>query len=165
MDVSTGLAIFQTAFQLAGLLVNERDSQKAAAIKIDLTQKIMDAQTQFVQMQSTVIEQQRTIAVLEESLRKLQSQATENERYVLAKLGASGQFFAYRLRPSSELDQPSSEVEHFVCQPCLEGGRKAVLNHNGDGYWWCPVCRHGAQVDGRSADVVFSGERRGFSGF
>lgn len=165
MDASTGLALFQAAFHLAGLLVNERDRQKAAAIQIDLTQKIMDAQTQFMQMQSTVIEQQRTIAVLEERLRELQSKAAEQQRYVLAKLGALGEFFVYRLRSTGEMVQGSTEVEHFLCQPCFDAGKKVVLSGNGDGYWWCSSCRHGAQVSSGSDAVVFSGGRRDFGDF
>ncbi len=35
------------------------------------------------------------------------------------------------------------EVAHFLCQPCFDGGKKVVLAGNGDGYWWCPVCKHG----------------------
>ena len=165
MDTSTGLAVFQAAFHLAGLLVNERDRQKVAAIQIDLTQKIMDAQTQFLQMQGTVIEQQRAIAVLEERLRELQSKTAEKERYVLAKLGTEGQFFVYRPRPVAELEQGSAEVEHFICQPCFEAGKKVVLTGNGSGYWWCTVCKHGAQVSDDSDAVVFSGGRRFFEAF
>lgn len=161
MDFSTGLAALQAAGNLVGLLVNERDRQKAAALQIDLTQKIIEAQAQFLEVQSAVIAQNGNVAVLEQRLRELQSHAAEKQRYQLAKLGVGREFFAYRLRPPAELLERADEVAHFACQPCFEGGKKIVLSGNGDGYWECPACKHGAQVSA-GAHLRLPGRSRGF---
>lgn len=146
VEVGTAIASLSALRDLVSGLVGERDRQKAAAIQIDFTNKLMEAQAHVVELFSTVVSQQGQVWALEKRIGEMQAAQAEKERYVLAKLGAEGEFFAYRLRPSAELLQRSDEVEHFVCQPCFEAGKKLVLNSNGDGYWWCPVCKHGAQT-------------------
>lgn len=146
MDVSTGIASLRGLVEIGGLLVNERDRQKAAAIQIDFTNKVIEAQTHLLELLGTVISQQGQIGALEKRCRDMEAAQAEKERYVLAKLGTEREFFAYRLRPSAELVERAGEVEHFVCQPCFEAGKKVVLSGNGDGYWECPVCKNGAQV-------------------
>lgn len=167
MDASTGLAIFQAAFHLAGLLVDERDRQKAAAIQIELTDKLMQAQAAFGELLAADTAQKRLIAALEDRMRELQAQVAQKQRYVLAELGTGGQFFVYRPCPGPESEQGVAEVAHFACQPCFEGGKLHVLRHNGGGYWWCPVCKHGADVGDTShgSAVLYGGGGRDFSDF
>jgi hypothetical protein len=141
MDVSTGLASFAALSDLVGLLVNERDRQKAAAIQIEFTNKLLEAQTHLTQLQGTVIEQQRLVATLEQRVRDMAARETEKARYVLAKVGTEREFFAYALRPAAELEERCDEVAHFLCQPCFDADKKVVLIGNGDGYWECPVCK------------------------
>ena len=164
-EISAAITAFSTLKDLAVGLVGERDRQKAAAIEVEFTHKLIEAQSHLTQLLGTVIEQQGRIGALEKRLRDMEAAQAEKERYVLAKLGAGGEFFAYRSRPSAEFEEGVSEVEHFVCQPCFDGGKKVVLSGNGDGYWWCPTCKHGAQVSGGSDAVVFSSGRRDFSDF
>lgn len=147
MDISTGLASFSALSEIVGLLVNERDRQKAAALQIDFTNKLLEAQTHLSQLQGTVIEQQRLVSALEQRIRDMTAREAEKERYVLAKVGAEREFFAYRLRAATELVERADEVSHFICQPCFEAGKKIVLSGNGDGFWECPVCKHGALVE------------------
>ena len=146
MDVSTGIASLRGLVEISGLLVNERDRQKAAAIQIEFTNKVIEAQTHLLELLGTVIDQQRQIGALEQRCSDMAAAQAEKQRYVLAKVGTEREFFAYRLRASAELVERADEVEHFACQPCLEGGKKVVLSGNGDGYWECPVCKHGAQA-------------------
>ena len=135
-----------TLVELGKGLVNERDRQKAAAIQIEFTNKLIELQTHVQQLLGTVIDKQGLISSLEQRVRDLEASQAEKERYVLAKLGTEREFYAYRLRPSAELLQRADEVEHFVCQPCFEADKKVVLSGNGGGYWECPVCKHGAQA-------------------
>ena len=146
MDVSTGLASFGALTEMLGLLVNERDRQKALAIQIEFTNKLLEAQTHLSQLQGTVIDQQRLVATLEQRLRDMSAREAEKERYVLSKVGTEREFFAYRLRGATELGERADEVDHFVCQPCLDGGKKVVLSGNGEGYWECPACKSGAMT-------------------
>lgn len=164
MEIGAAITAFSALKDLAVGLLGERDRQKAAAIEVEFTNKLIEAQSHLTQLLGTVIEQQGRIGALEQRLRDMQAAQTEKERYALAKLGAGREFFAYRLRPGAELEQGGGEVAHFVCQPCFDGGKKVVLSGNGEGYWWCPACKHGADVGGASA-VVFSGGRRGLGEF
>lgn len=146
MDFSTGIASLRAVVDLSGLLINERDRQKAASIQVDLTNQVIQAQAQLLELLGAVIDQQRLVPALEQRIRDLEATKTEKERYLLAQVGTEREFFAYALRAHGELVERQSEVSHFVCQPCLEGGKKVVLCGNGDGYWECPVCKHGAQT-------------------
>ena len=120
MDVSTLVASISAAAELAKLLVNERDRQKAAAIESQLTDKITQAQIQLSQVLGAVIEKDGRIQVLTERVRELEAEQSEKQRYRLAKLGAVGDFFAYELRPAAELVERSDEPPHFICQPCFD---------------------------------------------
>lgn len=144
--ITTAAAAIPVLKDLGGLLLNERDRQKAAAIHIEFTEKLIAAQAQLVEVLGAVIAQQRQVAVLEQRIGELEAERCEKQRYQLSRLGSDREFFAYRLRAATELLERVDEVPHFVCQPCFEVGKKVVLCGNGDGYWWCPVCKHGAQV-------------------
>jgi DNA-directed RNA polymerase subunit RPC12/RpoP len=139
MDISALIAGLAYSHTLVGALMNERDSQKAAAIKIELTEKITAAQIQLSQVLAAVIDKDATIHRLSERNRDLEAAQREKERYRLARIGAVGEAFAYQLRPAAELSERSDEPTHFICQPCFDSGRKAVLQMQGP-YAACPVC-------------------------
>lgn len=168
MDITSWIAGAGTSFtvlkDLGSALLNERDRQKATAIHIQFTEKLIDAQAQLMQVLSAVIEQQRKIPVLEQRIRELEADRAEKQRYVLAKLGTEGEFYVYRLRDVAELHESPDEIPHAICQPCFEADKKVVLVGNGGGYWWCPVCKHGAQVEPATPDPRFSARRRGGMG-
>lgn len=165
MDISTVIASAASGLtalkDLGGALLDERDRQKAATIHVQFTEKLIDTQTQLLQVLGTVIEQQRQIPVLEQRIRELEAGRAEKQRYVLAKLGTEREFFVYRLRDAAELDERADEIPHAICQPCFELDKKVVIVGNGDGYWWCPVCKHGAQVGPVTPDPRFTSEGRG----
>ncbi|MCW5650517.1 MAG: hypothetical protein KIS62_12290 [Ramlibacter sp.] len=163
-EIGAAVAAFSAVKDLGVALVGERDRQKATAIEVEFTNKLIEAQSHLTQLLGTVIDQQGHIATLEKRLREMETSRAEKERYVLAKLGVGREFFAYRLRGDGKDPQGLGEVDHFICQPCLEGDKKVVLNFNGDGYCFCPVCGHGAQV--APARAVEFGPRGGdFSDF
>ncbi|MEG2469012.1 MAG: hypothetical protein RSB86_16680 [Comamonas sp.] len=146
MDVSTLVASVSGAAELAKLLVNERDRQKAAAIEVQLTDKITQAQIQLSQVLGAVIEKDGRIQVLAERVRELEAEQSEKLRYRLAKLGVLGDFFAYELRPAAELVERSDEPAHFICQPCLDiRQQKSILRATGI-YCFCDTCNRKVQV-------------------
>ena len=147
MDVTTLVSSLAAAADLSRLVINERDRQKLAGLQIELSEKILTAQTQLSQLLGTVIDQQRLIPALEKRIRDLEHAAAEKERYELAKVGSVGPFFAYRQRETADDGDGAREVDHFLCQPCFDSGKKAVLTGNGSGYWGCPVCKHGASTE------------------
>jgi len=146
-EIGASITALSALKDVSVALINERDRQKAATIQIEFTSKLIEFQSHIQQLLGTVIEKQGLIAALEQRVRDLEAASAEQSRYVLAKLGTEREFFAYRLRPSAELVERADEVEHFVCQPCFQNGKKIVLSGNGDGYWECPICKVGAQVE------------------
>lgn len=164
MDISALVSSISAIGELGKLLINERDRQKAATIQIDLSNKIIESQTQLLQLLGTVVEQQRLIPVLEQRVRELEADHTEKARYQLTKLGSCREFFVYSLRPQAEPLEGIREVEHFLCQPCFDAGNKVLLTGNGEGYWFCPVCKHGAQVEPDNAPTYRSIGRRTIMG-
>ncbi|TQI78718.1 hypothetical protein FHU10_1241 [Serratia fonticola] len=161
MDFGALISSVTSIGQIGKALVDERDRQKLAALQIDLSNKIIEAQTQILQLLGTVVEQQRLIPVLEKRIRELEASDAEKARYQLTKLGSLREFFAYSLRPDAEPLEGTGEVSHFLCQPCFDAGKKVILTGNGEGYWNCPVCRHGAQVE-PEAPISYSTGRRTF---
>lgn len=140
MDIPSLLSSLSSAINLGGMLVNERDRHKAATIQVDLTDKLIQAQVQVSQVLAAIIEKDRLIQVLSERVRELEAKQAEEARYQLAKLGAAGDFFAYRLRPAAELVERQDEPAHFLCQPCFDAGKKVVLQIDSfDAF--CPACQ------------------------
>ena len=146
MDVAPLLASLTGAVELSKLLVGERDRQKAMAIQIDLSQKLLEAQAQVAQLLGTVIEQQGRIGALEKRIRDMETREAEKQEHERAKFTFSGEFFAYSLRSEAEAGHGGSEGGPLFCQPCFERREKVVLAVTDDGYAWCPCCKHGGQV-------------------
>ena len=146
MDVAPLLASLTGAVELSKLLVGERDRQKAMAIQIDLSQKLLEAQAQVAQLLGTVIEQQGRIGALEKRIRDMETREAEKQEHELAKFTFSGEFFAYRLRSLAEAGQGCGKDGPLFCQQCFERGEKVVLAVTDGGHAWCPSCKHGGQV-------------------
>lgn len=131
-ETSALISSIATIKDLSSALFNERDRQKAASIQMDLTDKVLQAQAQLSQVLATVIEKDRLIQSLSERIRQLEGEQSEKARYRLSKVGTEGDFFAYALRPMSELRERADEPPHFVCQPCLDVRQhKSILRLNG----------------------------------
>ncbi|MCB7560510.1 MULTISPECIES: hypothetical protein [Klebsiella] len=165
MDVNALLSSLTSIGTIGKALIDERDRQKLASLQIDLSNKIIEAQSELAQVLGTVIEQQRLIPVLEQRIRELEAADAEKASYQLSKLGTVGEFFAYALRADAEPLKGRCETPHFLCQPCFDTGKKAVLIGNGDGYWECPVCHAGAQVTPRTPVPFRTGRRYETGGF
>ena len=122
-------------------LVQERDREKLAALKIDLTDKILDLQTKLLEVQSAVLLEREALRAAQDRVRQLEGDEREKARYELANLGASGDFHAYRLRVQSELLERQSEPPHFICQPCFDVGKKKSILLVNTGEAFCPSCQ------------------------
>lgn len=145
-EISSLVSSLAHAKNLGSALLEERDRQKAAAIQIDLTNQIVQAQGQLSQVLGAIIDKDGTIQTLTQRVRELEAQQSEKARYRLAKVGTVGQFFAYELRPAAELVERTDEPAHFLCQPCFDGGKKGVLRQSG--IWMqCPLCNSRDQIE------------------
>jgi hypothetical protein len=139
MDIPSLISSLNGARQLAGLLVEERDRQKVAAIQIDLTEKLIQAQTQVAEVLAAHLAQTNAVQSLRDRVRELEANQFERDRYKLAKLGVVGDAFAYVLRDSSQLKDRADEPTHYLCQTCFDNGRKSVLKISND-YSKCSLC-------------------------
>lgn len=120
MDTSALISSIGGVFELARLAVDERDRQKASAIKADLTDKVIQAQSQLSQVMAAIIEKDATIHALSERVRNLEAEQSEKLRYQLREVGPGGHALAYQLRPAAELSERQDEPTHFLCQACLD---------------------------------------------
>lgn len=139
MDISTAVSSLAAAQGLLSALISERDTRVTDAARTDLTEKILIAQTQLAQLQTVLIEQNATIADLTQRLRELETARLERERYFLDHLVPGLPYKALRLKPRELLKDRVDEIDHFVCQPCMDMGVKAVLPVGRNGTR-CPVC-------------------------
>lgn len=145
---------------LGGALINERDRQKALSIQFDLTEKIIQAQTQLTQIQSTIIEKNGLIQTLTQRVSELEAKKSEQERYVLTKYSTGGEFFAYQLRPAAELAERADEPTHLLCQSCFDAGKKSILQVK-NGYALCPICNRTGQIGHAESGIVSRRSRGG----
>jgi len=141
MDIPLLISSLAAAKDMAALLVDERDRQKAVAIQIQLTEKILQAQAQLAEVLGAVIEKDAATVRLAERCRELEAAQSEKARYQLAELMPGGHVFAYRLRARRELTERQDEVPHFLCQPCFDGGHKSVLAKADSMGRWVYSCR------------------------
>ena len=68
---------------IATALVQERDREKLAALKIDLTDKILDLQTKLLEVQSAVLLEREALRAAQDRVRQLEGDEREKARYEL----------------------------------------------------------------------------------
>lgn len=145
-ELSLAIASAGAVKDLALALISERDRQKAAAIEIDLTKKVLDVQLQLAEVLTASIAKDAVYQAQSQRIAEIEAAQRQKQRYRLSKVGAIGAFFAYALRPSAELLEEADEPEHFICQPCFDiRQQKSILRFVGS-YCTCPSCGRKEQV-------------------
>lgn len=145
---------------IAGLMIDERDRQKLASLKIELTEEILKTQSNLSKVLSSVIEKDGLIKSLTERISDMEARQNDKSRYHLRKIGTDGDFFAYQLRPSSELSERADEPMHLLCQPCLDVRKqKAVLKCNSVSCV-CPNCGNQFRTQPIDYDEIGFSSRR-----
>ncbi|EXI76523.1 MAG TPA: hypothetical protein PK440_00680 [Candidatus Accumulibacter phosphatis] len=128
MDVSyigATVSALSAAKDIAKAAVGIRDFNAWATTVSQLNEQILKAQDSLFSHQSQLIALQEELRKAKESLRLAEKLLEDRSRYELVELSAG--VFVYR---NKVLDVPSAthtEVRHFLCQPCFDAGRKAVL--------------------------------------
>lgn len=150
-ETSALLTSLATIKDLGSAFFRERDQQKQTAIQIEFSDKVIQAQAQLSQLLAAVIDKDQTIQNLRDQVRTLEQAQNERDRYALHRLGdgSEGDYFVYKLRAPADLKDRTDEPGHFLCQTCFDAGKKSVLVHNGEGYWFCHLCDKGRQVSPR----------------
>ena len=149
METATVLAALQGSYafikEVGGFTINERDRLKLAAIQIDLTDKIMQAQAELIKVHDAIASKSILLRAAQERISEMEGKLHERGRYELAKLGTVGNFFAYKLLAPSELTERTNEPEHYLCQPCFDAEKKSVL-HVGKFSCVCHLCKGTANI-------------------
>ena len=138
-EISALLSSAGALHEIFKTIINARDSGISAAVKSDLTERLLESQARLSQVLGTIVEKDALIQSLAQRVRELEADQSERARYQLAKLGAVGDQFAYRLRPAAELVERADDPPHFLCQPCFDAGKKSVLRLDAR-YARCSLC-------------------------
>lgn len=155
MDFSAVISSIGTVSTIAGALISERDALKAAAIKSELMEKVLTAQTQLMQLVAHTANQEGTIAELKRQVQELVDAKLERDRYELTKITPEATFMAFGLKSREELKERIDEPHHFLCQPCFSAEKKAVL-HIGAYEAVCPLCKTVGSIARKPKRVIRS---------
>ena len=144
-SITTAFSAVKAAKDLGTTLVELRDFNQVASTVTELNRKLLQAQESLFAHQAKMFElQAREVQVLKE-LGELKEAAKQRARYALVELSPG--VFAYRLKlPQQGQDgavMEAAEPIHHVCQRCLDGGTKVVLQrhaHFGSIYLRCSGC-------------------------
>ncbi len=124
-------------------------SKELLALKLtgDVQTKIAELNTELISAQqhattaySSQMELSKRVRDLEEEMVRLKDWNIRKQDYKLQSIG--GTAFAYVIKDSVE----TSELKHWLCQPCFENAKKSVLQgkerpERGRGrYWACNRC-------------------------
>lgn len=149
--ISTAFTALSHAKQLGEAMVGVRDFNKVASTVADINGQLLKAQESLFTHNAQLGELQAKYYEACEELRKLKETLAERGRYQLFQLSPG--VFVYRA------SEAPSELQHFLCQPCFDSGKKAVLQKNrkyGTITIDCPLCKQ----EFRTGEVVERPPRR-----
>lgn len=144
LEITAALSGLRALVGMAGAALEARDDAKAKQAIADMSERLLGAYDAALGLAENARALRMCADEAEADLAKLKAQLSERSRYQLAKVSATGDFFAYQLRPAAELLERQDEPMHFLCQPCFDiRGHKAVLKTVPIGlrrYMACPSC-------------------------
>ncbi|MBZ9854297.1 hypothetical protein LB566_10815 [Mesorhizobium sp. CA13] len=130
-EAMSGLGAFKAMMDMAKGLKDINDATVRNTAVIELTEKIMSAQS----AQAALIGE---IGKLEKDLVRFETWEAEKQRYELHKLHPG--ILIYRLKTGMENGEPP----HEICANCYNNGVKLLLHntgvHNGRTHWKCHTC-------------------------
>lgn len=136
-----------TAINMAKALSGIRDAALLAERTAALNDELLKTQEALLRHNAGMFELQTQYFEACEELRKLKEAVAEKERYPLVDLGLS--VFAHRVDVPPDQSGTSApgttETTYYLCQPCLDLGRKSVLQVS-TYRAFCSVCKRDAQI-------------------
>lgn len=140
-SIATAIASLKSAQELATATLAVRDFNQSAAAIAQINEKLLAAQQGLLAHNTMLLQLQSDYVDTTRELRELKEAATQKAAYTLFDIG--GGVFVYRKKSEpgdgGAVATTSQEPEHYVCQPCFDGGKKSVLQHWGDD-WRCSLC-------------------------
>ncbi|HKT28781.1 hypothetical protein [Dyella sp.] len=135
-SISTAFTALSHAKQLGEAMIGLRDFNKVASIISEMNGQLLKAQDNLFTHNAQFAELQGKYFEACEEIRKLNEALAERGRYALFQLSPG--VFVYRA------SEASGEPQHYLCQPCFDSGKKAVLQKNrkyGTITIDCPMCK------------------------
>ncbi|WP_313250799.1 hypothetical protein [Stenotrophomonas sp.] len=140
-SLATAASSIGTAISTAKAALEIRDFNATGAAIAEMTQKLLDLQSQLLAVNAAFFQLQQERVALTEQVRELEKERTERERYTLFEISPGA--FVYRFNVSPEADgatQPGiAQPAHYLCQRCFDEDRKVVLQNWSD-RWRCTHC-------------------------
>lgn len=135
----------KAASTIAKELLSLDISREVSAKAVEMNAAILEAQHSAIAAQTRQMELADRVRQLEEDVVQLKDWDVQKKDYELKNL--DGTSFAYVLKDDVE----TSEPPHWLCQPCFEDKKKAVLqrtekNREGRATWGCPICKADIRV-------------------
>jgi len=141
-SLATAASSFGATINIAKAALEIRDFNATGAAISEMTQKLLDLQSQLLAVNASFFELQQERVALAEKVRVLEEQRSQRERYSLFEIGTG--VFVYRFNAPPEGSGAGTpgqqEPAHFLCQACWDRGSKSVLQNWTNGGWKCLPC-------------------------
>lgn len=144
MDISlltAALTGIKTSYEMGVAAVGLRDANKIASAVSQINDQLLKDRENLILFSEKLMVMKEQLMHAQEENRELKAAAKERSNYALVKL-ASGNFV---LQSKVDVNEASTEPMHYVCQPCFDFGRKAVLQpyqiYVTSDMLRCPLCK------------------------
>ena len=140
--IATVLASLDTIRRGFAAAIAVRDFNAAAAELAKLNDALISAQGAVIAQNNTVFALQKENFKLAKELAELKESVAQRRRYVLFQLGPGVSVYRVKQPDVAQAQgvEVAPELDHFVCQDCLDNrGHRVVLQRNGE-HWNCNGC-------------------------
>lgn len=147
---------------IARAAIDVRDFNQAGAAIADVTQKLLDLQTQVIASNGAFMQLQEQHSALSQIVRELQEQAADRAGYELFELTAGVLVYRSNVAPQPVgADDPRTpKPMHYLCPRCFDLKTKALLKLIGV-HWHCVNCNQ-TYWTGRQDPPVYYPRNNGF---
>lgn len=141
VEITAALTGARAAFELIKAAVAARDDAKLQAALADMGARLTDAILSALASAEKAAALQAALSAAEREKAEAHAKLLDRAQYTLHEIRPGA--FVYRSQP---VDGGSHPPQHYLCQPCYDGGVKAVLRHvdGGDGFAHKLECPHSA---------------------
>ena len=159
-SIATAIASLKSAQELAAATLGVRDFNQSAAAIAQINEQLLAAQQGLLAHNTMLLQLQSEHFEATKELRDLKDALSQKAGYELFDLGGGVIVYRANLAPqqAGTGSPSSSQPEHYLCQPCYDGGTRVVLQPAGDGYLRCTVCRQTYRTSNSRSRLTFSSE-------
>lgn len=122
-EISAGLGSLKAAFDITKGLNAANVQANVNEVKIELQQRIIEAQGSLSAANDAQTASARKIEQLEHEIVRLKDWSAEKQNYELADTGQGS--LAYKFKEGMQPPQP----DHWICPQCYGDGKKSILKH------------------------------------